>query len=225
MVRGAWLGIATAVALLVAGSSLLHAQPSAKRAALKLLSDGDAKLERGDKFRDRGNKAKANDAYAEALADYKRAHDAFPSPKIYLPIAQAEERLGRHINAFRHYQQVLDEAEGLKAQNRQRARRGVASMKKKLGAFVFKVKPDGASISVDGDEVGTAPLPEPVWLAPGDHTFSITLNGYETVEGTSTLEPGEPDEHKVALEKLTLAATKKPLAGKGCHRRFWGVGE
>ena len=40
--------------------------------------------------------------------------------------------------------------------------------------------PDGADIAVDGDFVGNAPAT--VNLAAGDHTITVTRNGYKTWE-------------------------------------------
>jgi len=37
---------------------------------------------------------------------------------------------------------------------------------------------DGATVMVDGKEVGTIPLPQPLRLAPGKHTLKITKRGF-----------------------------------------------
>ena len=39
--------------------------------------------------------------------------EAFNSPKIYFPMAQAEEKLGRDLDAIAHYEQLIADRERL----------------------------------------------------------------------------------------------------------------
>src|SRR4029079_13398407 len=95
------LGVA-ALVFVVLVPALASAQPDAvrKKKARELLIEGDKKLKRGDGLSKRG---KMEDAFAEfelALVDYQAAFESYPDPQIYFPIAQAEQRLGRFVEAL-----------------------------------------------------------------------------------------------------------------------------
>lgn len=198
------LAIAGVVAALALPTAALAQKPDekAKRQARKLIKSGDAKFQRGERFSERGKDEQAKQAYEEALAEYQNAFDTYPGPKIYFPIAQAEEKLGRWMDAYRHYSQLLEEAEDLNDQVRETVKARMNRVKKNLSALKFKVEPDGATVKVDGNEIGTAPLAEPFWVEPGEHSFAITSDGYSPQEGTADLAAGDVLEEEITLEPV-----------------------
>lgn len=203
--------VAVAVALSVPAVS--HAQKpdeKAKREARKLLKSGDQKLRRGDGFAQRGKGEQARQAYEEALTEYQTAFDTYPQPQIYFPIARAEEKLGRWMDAYRHYTQLLEEAEGLNEQVKGTVRARLNEVRTHLAAFKFKVTPEGATISVDGNEIGTAPLSDAFWVEPGEHSFAITAEGYSPREGTADLAAGDVLEEEINLEAIPDVPKIKP---------------
>jgi tetratricopeptide (TPR) repeat protein len=98
------------LACLIISPQLSHAEDKAK--ALRLLKEGDALLEKGDRYwaSNKGDKAAA--AYEEALKTYNEAYEAFNSPQIYFPIAEAEQKLYRYLEAIGHYQARVGRAGG-----------------------------------------------------------------------------------------------------------------
>jgi len=46
------------------------------------------------------------------------------------------------------------------------------------GNLVVRANVAGAAVFVDGRQVGTTPLDEPLALAPGKHTFDVRAAGY-----------------------------------------------
>src|SRR5687768_3286041 len=100
--------VRVALALAVLGSSAEamaqdRKEPTSedKARAVRLLSEGDKALKRGDKLMDKGSMEAALAAYESGLSSYQAALAAFPSPKIYFPIGQAEQKLGRFMDALR----------------------------------------------------------------------------------------------------------------------------
>jgi hypothetical protein len=176
----------------------------ARREARRLLTSGDRKLQRGDRFLKRDRKKEARAEFESALADYQAAFDAFPQPQIYYPIAQAELRLGRDLDALR---QLLEGTE-LSDELRRRAQDSVEQLKARVAGFRFIVEPEGAIITIDGGEVGTAPMIEPYYVEPGEHTYSIAAEGHATVEGTAELAPGDILEETLALEPVAAEVTR-----------------
>lgn len=158
-----------------------------KKAAMKHLKEGDKLFKKGD--------------YEGALIKYQKAFEAFPSAKIYFPMAQTEEQLGRYIDALTHYELLLSEAgEPIPEALRTETEAAVAAVEKKIVTIKFDVRPTGATITVDNVELGQAPLEKPVRLMPGAHTWSITKDGFMPVEKEMDLEAGMMIDETVQLE-------------------------
>src|SRR5262249_33141995 len=145
-------------------------------AAKKLIDEGDRLFGKKD--------------YAGALERYQKAYEAFPSPKIYYPMAMTEEKLGKDLDAYNHYVELL-KVEDLPAALKKEAQGHVDDVDKRLVQLTFDVKPAGASVLMDDVEIGTTPLADPVRLMPGEHTYAVNAQGYMPVEKTMTLQAGD----------------------------------
>jgi hypothetical protein len=183
--------------------------PKAKALAVKLIGAGDKAMAAGDKQRKRKREEKALEKYERALKAYEQAYDRFPSPKIFYLMGLAEHKLGRYLEAIRHFRQLLDEAEEVSDALRESVGLSIDEAKQYVVTLVFVVEPAGASISVDGEEIGEAPLEQPYFVAAGEHTIAVSAEGHAPVETTVTLEAGAESERTIALEKTRVVA-KKP---------------
>jgi tetratricopeptide (TPR) repeat protein len=177
-----------------------------KKTAVKRLADGDKALARGDKLMKKGDLEQALEAYEEGLAAYQGAYQAFPSPKIYFPIGQAEQKLGRFVDALKHYELVLAEGDAVPDALRAQIKQAMAEVKKNLGALDLTVEPDGAAVLIDGDKVGTTPLGGPRHVEPGKHTVAVTADGYTPFEEAVELTAGKTVKKKVVLSRVPVAA-------------------
>ncbi len=188
---------------------------AAKERALQFIAAGDALMEKGDALTRRRKADKAREQYEKALEAYSRAYDTFPSAKLYWLIGRAEQKLDRHLDALRHFQQVLREESDIKPELKQAIEAAIEDSKSSVVTIHFKVEPPGARIAVDGEDVGTAPLDEPVFLAPGKHTIAVTAEGHSPYEDEVELEAGQESERTIALEKIPVLVTKpKPKPKK-----------
>lgn len=205
-----WLLALLTVTLFSVGHvSLLHAQSDQDKAkAVKLLAKGDKVLARGDRLMDRGKIEKALEDYEEALKIYNEAHDVFPSPKIYFPIALAEQKLGRFLESMNHYQTMLKEGEDFGDEVIKEVEASIEEVKKNLVALDLTVEQDGATISVDGKVVGTTPLDGPYWMAPGRHSYEISLEGHKSIEQQVDLQPGQVEQLQVRLDAIPVKVVK-----------------
>lgn len=215
------LGRVLAVVVVLAFAGAVRAEDD-KAVARKHLRDGDRHLKKGDRHRDKGREDKAIEEYEAALASYQAAYEAFPSPKIYFPIAQVEERLGRDLDAFHHYEKMLAEAGGELDDNlRAQVEMQIEHVKQRLGQIEFDVKPDGASVALDGEDLGVAPLPGPVVVAPGKHSYRVSKDGWVAYEGETEVAAGERPVEMVALEPIQVeqVADKPPEKPKPKKKR------
>lgn len=216
--------VAIAVAVALAGS--LVAAPAAaqgpsserrsrggagdRKEALRRLADGDRKLARGDKLAARGKIEQAFAQFEAALTDYQAAYDAYPDPQIYFPIAQAEQRLGRFVEALQHYQGLLADSKALSPQLRAQVQARLDEVRKNLAALVLDIEPPGADVLIDGKPAGRSPVTQPIFIEPGQHTYEISRSGYRAEEGKVDLLPGKEVRRRVRLRKEAGKVARRP---------------
>jgi hypothetical protein len=170
-----------------------------KAKAVELLGSGDKKLAKGQKLYEKGDIEKALAEYEGALADYQGAYEAFPDPKIYFPIAQAEQRLGRFVDALQHYQQLLEEGKDVAGALKTQVQRELIEVKKNLAAVVLEAQPEGALVLIDGSQVAKTPMDQPVFVEPGAHTLTIKLEGFKTIDRKVDLAMGKEFRDRIVL--------------------------
>jgi hypothetical protein len=188
-------------AVVVAATVVVVAAPTPARAAdpkaeaKKLIAQGDALFKKGD--------------YEGALAAYQKAYETFQSPKIFFPMAQAEEKLGRDLEAIAHYEQLLkDGGDTLPATVKTEAQQHIADIEKRIAVVTFDVDPAGATISVDDVELGAAPLATPPRLMPGKHKVAFAAQGRKPKSMDVTLAAGDRPVLTVKLDPLAPVVAK-----------------
>ncbi|MDY0004959.1 MAG: PEGA domain-containing protein [Polyangia bacterium] len=80
----------------------------------------------------------------------------------------------------------------LEAQGRARARRIT-------GTLLIQSNTTGAKVFVDGDEVGTVPLPQPIKLLPGPHSVKVVKPGHTQFMESVAIRPGKTVKLEVDL--------------------------
>ena len=63
-------------------------------------------------------------------------------------------------------------------------------------------------MTLDGKELGKTPLPQSVFVAPGDYTFGFTADGYTPMEQKITVEAGSESERTFALDPIPVVVEK-----------------
>lgn len=196
--------------------------PEAKKQAGKFLKAGDALIKKGDRYAKRKRDDKAASYYERALEAYQRAFDIYPKPQLYWLIGLAEQKLGRNLDALRHYQQLVKEVPDLNEALKTQIDLQVDEAKQHVSTLRFVVMPEGATISVDGEDIGSAPYEDPLYIEPGEHTIAVTAEGHTPFEETVQLEAGAESERTIGLDKIPVVVTKprpqpqpkpKPLPG------------
>lgn len=214
MPRWLLLGLLSCCSFLLLGLASPNAHAEDKAKALKLLDKGDKLLTRGDRFMEQNKPDKGIAAYEEALAVYNEAYEAFNSPKIYFPIARAEQRLGRNMDAMGHYQAMLKESDNPKPELVKEVDKAIAEVRKKLVALDLTVEQNGAVVSVDGKDIGLTPLDGPHYMTPGEHKYTVTLDGHSPAEEIFDLDPGKIATRHIRLDSLRVTVEDKPKTSK-----------
>jgi hypothetical protein len=174
-----------------------------------LLGEGATLYEHGD--------------YLGALDRFNGAYAAYPSSKILFNIGQANQLLGRLIDAREAYQKFLDEAPNASREDRTDAQAWLEKLQKSLGQLTITSATAGADISLDGKAIGRSPLRGPIWAMPGRHQVTAiksgdcpTLEYVEVASGSlATVELRPLHSPLVAEAPVNLDNTPRPQAAHG----------
>jgi hypothetical protein len=152
-----------ALAILIA---VLAQAPAPRPSAAQDKARAQVLLNEGADLYDLGN-------LVEALGRFQSAYAAYPSPKLWFNIGQAQRDLGRHVEAMEAFERFLSEAKDAPVGTLGEAHRSVSELRLKLGRITISCPTRGALVSIDGTRVGTTPMPAPMWLAPGTHQIGV----------------------------------------------------
>ncbi len=186
-----------------------------KDKAAELIQEGDALLTKGDLWRRKKKPAKAKRFFLQSLARYEAAYNSYNSPKIYYAIAVAEQRLGRHVEATRHLHQLRKELEEPSEALLERVDEALSRSREFVALLELRVRPNGATIELDGELYGTSPLESELVVSPGTRTVAVRLEGYAPKEEPIEAVAGELTISDISLEKIV---TEEPTSSETTPR-------
>jgi tetratricopeptide (TPR) repeat protein len=106
--------------------------------------------------------------YESAAERFGRAQLLKPHPEVLLNLAQSQLKARKFAEAATNFQSYLAQTQRENAT----ARNGLADARTQV-AEISVVAPEGETIYVDQTIMGTAPLPQPLYLVPGRHEFVV----------------------------------------------------
>jgi len=182
-----WLGCAVvALAVLVAVPAL--GQPSAKARAYGLYVEG--------------RKAFRAANYSRALENLARSFALDPRPTVAYDIALCHRALAQYRSSIASFQRYLKlRGATLRTWERKKVESLVSEMERKLCPLTVDAEPAGATVKVDGQGVGTAPLPGPVSVDPGRRVVEVTRDGFYPVSQTVEVADGQSLHVTIKLEQ------------------------
>jgi hypothetical protein len=108
-----------------------------------------------------------------ALAKFEEAFRLVSSPKILFNMGKAHLALGDEPKAAEELERFLDEAPYAPKESRDEAQRKLETLRPRLSYLEVQTDDVGSTISIDGQVVGTAPLPRPSVVRPGSHEVRV----------------------------------------------------
>ncbi len=240
MIRRALAVVLLVLALIATSSARAQKADPKKRAALVLLTQGNALFGKGD--------------YQGALDLFRQAYATFPSPNILPNIGTALKALGRKIEAADTYQKYLDSGGGREA-TRKEAQQALTELDRNIAKLKIQCDSTRAEVFVNARSLGPCENVMVVRVADGkrrvraqDGDRQVSVNALATLgkttevrlvlsarepapqpSATHTAQPLPPPERVAAYEEA-----QPPLedAGKGelvvasrhsSSRRFRGM--
>jgi hypothetical protein len=166
-------------------ASLLGAAPVARAEAEEPWRAARAHYEHGVALANAGD-------YKDALDEFNAAYAASPHFAVLYNIAQAELALGRPLAAIDALEKYLRDGKGdVPAARQAQVEAQLSLLKSAFAELRIMTAPPGATLSVDGAEVGRSPLSSPLRLAPGSHVITATRPNTTPVTRVVKLAEGE----------------------------------
>ena len=179
------------------------------KVAKKWLDAGRQLVQKGDYQTSAKKLDEAKTLYDNAITAYEKAIESSDDPNIYFDLASVEEKAGKLDRAAMHFR-TLVKAQGAKPDLVKKATVRFDDLSTKTGLVMIVSKPEGATLSIDGTEIGKTPLPDAVVLMPGTYTIAIVAEGHVTKELELKIEAGSESERTVELEAGKSVPVEKP---------------
>jgi len=145
--------------------------------------DADALIEHGLELREHGRDD-------EALGEFKRAYALAPTPRALTQLGFAEQAVGRWVASDRHLRDALQAAaDPWIAAHRGVIEGAIAVIGKHVGVLDVRGSVPGAVVLLDGANVATLPLREPLRVEAGTRTLEVHAPGYYTISRTVVVSP------------------------------------
>jgi hypothetical protein len=142
----------------------------------------------------------------EAIVEFQRAYDLTKHFFVLYNIGQVYVSLAKPVEAIAAYEGYLvGGGKNIPAGRRTEVEKEIARQKSRIAVLTFQILPDGATVRVDGSEIGKSPIVQPLSVGIGEHVVSATADSHEPADVRVTV-AGEDRR----IVELTLA----PLAGK-----------
>jgi len=156
----------------------------------------------------RGTELAGQGLYAAALEQFNAAYTASPHFAVLYNIGQAEMALGRPLEAIEALTKYLrDGADQVPLSRREQVQAQIGLLESRLAELSITADRVGAVVRVDGRDVGSTPLFQPIRLAAGAHTVTAALpNGAQLTRDV----PLRESERQTV--ELTFGAAPPPAA-------------
>ena len=130
---------------------------------------------------DRGVKLLEQNKFDDALVDFRRSREVFPTRSATENAAICLRELGKTADAFEMFRSVLREFPELPPDVKARVESQVERLDAQLGRLVF-VAEEGTAITVDGRPLGKLPFKEQTRVVAGRNVVRMFLDGYSVFE-------------------------------------------
>ncbi|MGE0789015.1 MAG: tetratricopeptide repeat protein [Sandaracinaceae bacterium] len=202
MKRPSILGGSTLVALFLTASLATAPSAAQEDEARELFTQGQAAYETGD--------------YDTAVQSWERAYQIDPRPLLQYNLAQAYERLGQLDRAVAAYRVYVNNTPG-DDQRAQNARARIASLETRLTntSIALTGGVEGARVTIDGQDRGLLPHPDPFRVEAGNHRIVIRADGYEDFVSTVAVSAGQAASVPVEMRAGTTGGASDGGGGGG----------
>jgi hypothetical protein len=157
---------------------------------------------------DRGYELAQQGSLEEAIGEFKRAYALSPHPSVLYNLGQAYAASGRAAEAVRTLREYLEKSDPqTDPEKRDQASSLIEYQSQRVGFLDLTVTPAGATLTLDGESLGTAPLAGPLELTAGVHVLEVTYPGYASKSFRVELVGKSRTNLELGLDRVPPAAT------------------
>ncbi|WP_437320377.1 PEGA domain-containing protein [Sorangium sp. So ce385] len=140
--------------------------------------------------------------FRNAIIKFERAYQLSRDPRLLWNIALCQKNLQRYARLLGTVEKLLQDAgPQLSEQDRKDAAALIEATKAYVSRLDLQASEAGATVFVDGEEVGQTPLREPVLLDVGTRKIRVTKKGFEAFEVSQQVPGGGVVTVAATLEK------------------------
>jgi hypothetical protein len=146
-----------------------------------------------------------------SLPLFQKAYHLAPTPRTAAQLGLVEMALGYRIEAERHLSEAVSSPRDIwVGKNRVTLEQSLARVRAAIGEVMVSGTPEGAEVTVNGNDVGQLPLKMAIRVGEGPTSIEVRARGYKTFTRPLTILGGRREEVSVALVPL-VARPAPPL--------------
>ncbi len=142
--------------------------------------------------------------YRSALERFRKAFEVSKNPRTLYNVGVCWKNLNQYAQAIRVWQEELTLQKRLEAEDVAKAKAAISALEAFVSSLQIRVNEVGATLEVDGLELGQSPFVEPLAVDIGERQVRLTKAGFEPIERKVMVERGRVaslDLRMVHLEK------------------------
>lgn len=174
------------------------------KVAKKWTTAGNQLVAKGDGLVKKKKPDEAVPHYENAVTAYEKALEAGADMNVAYSLADAHDKLGHYDVAVRMYRSVVADSSLAKPDTIKKANTKLEVALGNVGLVLLVVVPEGATVSLGGNVIGTTPLPEPLIMMPGTYSFAFEADGFQPKELELAVEASGELEKTIELEKIEV---------------------
>ncbi len=156
----------------------------------------------------------ADGDFAGSLMKFKSAYEASKDARLLWNMAVVQKNLRQYANVKQNVQRYLAEGDAmLTEEDRQQARELLDAIASFITTVTFDVRPDGASLMIDEDVIGTSPLAGPVLADMGKRRLRAMKQGFVTHDEQQEFPGGGSVTVAVVLKEIAHEGRVRVAAG------------
>lgn len=184
--------------------------PKDPKLAKKLQTTAQQLAQKGDSSTKKNKADEAKGHYEGALNAYTKAIELADDAGLLAlryELGIVLDKLGKHDLAAIQMRKVVQAKTAIKPDILKKATAKYDELSMKIGLVTLTVNTEGATISLNGVELGKSPLPEPLLFMPGTYTLSFAADGYQPKDSEIKVEEGSETERAIELEPIKIVVT------------------
>lgn len=194
-----WLSLLVAFNLVVPATAV--AQPKKPRTvAEELPADARREWNAGLTLFGDGN-------FKAAIVQFQRVYDMTKNPRVLPNLALAYKNAKNYAKALQTFERAIAEGGSVFApKDLQDLKDSAAALRPYVSTLEITSNEAGATVTIDGEEIGTTPLPKPVDVSVGSHQVTVAKKDFRDQTRTVDVLPSKPASARFDLEATVVTA-------------------